>query len=129
MLPRVIFLLAGLAGALGVAMGAAASHGLESSMTAQAIGWVDTASRYLLWHAPILALCGILILRTGSRLFALSAGLHALGLTLFSGMLLVRAFWGIDSLSFLIPIGGSGLILGWVFFALAGLRADFSRKS
>jgi len=47
-------------GLVAVAMGAFAAHGLRSVLDAEALGWVETASRYQMWHA--LALFGVALL-------------------------------------------------------------------
>jgi uncharacterized membrane protein YgdD (TMEM256/DUF423 family) len=42
---------AGVNGLIAVAMGAFAAHGLRAALDPAALGWVETASRYQLWHA------------------------------------------------------------------------------
>lgn len=127
---RFFLVLAGVFGAAGVASGASAAHGLEAVLTVQQIGWVDTASRYLLWHAPVLMLIGIGPLGAVRRsLPMIAGGLISIGLVLFSGGLVIRATMGIDSISFLIPIGGLGLILGWSVVAIWGVSTVFQPRS
>ena len=45
---------AGVNGALGVAMGAWAAHGLQATLPAPAIEWIRTGASYQLWHAAAL---------------------------------------------------------------------------
>jgi uncharacterized membrane protein YgdD (TMEM256/DUF423 family) len=120
-------ILAGLLGAAGVALGAASSHGLEDRLTPEALDWMATASRYMLWHALAIGLCGALAccLTAGRALAALktAAALFTLGILLFCGSLLTLAFGGPRAAGAVAPIGGSALILGWLALAAAGLFA------
>lgn len=108
---------AGLSGAIGAAMGAAAAHLLgEAPGRALLIG---TAQQYQLWHALALGLVALVGWQGGSRTLAFAAWSFLLGTLLFSGGLYLQALAG-RSLGPLLPVGGSLLILGWLLLALAG---------
>lgn len=113
-------ILAGLSGAIGVGMGAAAAHGLSSRLDPDALEWVRTGAEYQLWHSTILA--GIGLFGARSKAFRLSAALLALGILVFSGSLYVMAFTGMRWLGAVTPIGGLALIAGWIVLAWAGWR-------
>lgn len=119
---RYLLTVAGLMGALSVGLGAATAHGLEARMDANAIGWVATASEYMLWHAAVLAACG---LARPSRWAAAAGGFFVLGTMLFSGGLLAMAFFGLHASRAAVPIGGTALILGWLVLAAAGVCGRF----
>src|SRR5262249_55179208 len=118
------WLLAGAAnGFVAVAMGAFAAHGLKAILDPAALAWVETGSRYEL--TPALALRAVaLLLRdaTGaSRRLLQAAGLaFLLGCILFSGSLYLLALTGIMAMAWLTPVGGIGLLIGWVVLAWYG---------
>lgn len=126
---RVFFIAAGLIGALGVGFGAAAAHGLEQRLTPEAIEWVDTASRYMLWHALALFGCALAVpLRPGVML-KVTGILFLLGTVLFSGSLLILAFFETRSVAIAAPIGGFTLILGWLSLIIVGIRKEKTGNS
>jgi len=107
-----------LLGALGVAAGAFGAHGLKERLTAEALGWWDTASRYQLVHALALLATGLLARQRGAPL---PAATHLLlwGTLVFSGTLYALALGGPRWLGAVTPLGGTALIAGWVALALA----------
>lgn len=104
--------LAGLVGAAGVALAAIGAHHSSNPN-------VTTAAHFLLFHAPaLLALCAIA--REPRRLGLLFAGsLIALGVTLFSGDLALRALVRVTPVPMAAPTGGILMILGWLGAAVA----------
>lgn len=116
---RALVALAGLAGASGVGLAAAASH-----MTGG--GSAAIAADFLIVHAAALlalaALAGGGIVHAGTARFA--AFVLAAGLALFAGDLTIRAFHGVALAPFAAPTGGVLLIAGWALVALAGLRGN-----
>ena len=123
--PKLFFVLAGLHGAVAVALGAFAAHGMAVHYAPEAVGWVDTASRYQMIHAAALAAVAAAFGGAGrlrTRLALSAAGwAFALGGVLFPGALYALAFTGIGAFGAVAPIGGVALILGWVALALAGV--------
>ncbi|KMO39911.1 hypothetical protein VQ03_15005 [Methylobacterium tarhaniae] len=111
---RALIALSGLAGALGVALSAAAAHIAGATSLA-------TAAQFLLFHAP--ALLALALLAGSGRahpLPARAAGFAlALGLALFSGDLSVRALAQQPLFPMAAPGGGMVLILGWVLVIVA----------
>jgi len=111
---------AGLLGAAGVALGAAAAH-LAASGDA---GHLQLASGFLIFHA--LALLGVAALtrgpaETGSgRWLKLAGVLFALGAICFSGGLTLNQLVT-QALGPLIPVGGTALILGWLALAVSAV--------
>jgi uncharacterized membrane protein YgdD (TMEM256/DUF423 family) len=116
---RILLFLAGLAGALGVALSAAAAHLGGAGL--------DTAAMFLILHAAVLVGVAALVGRAdgpagiGARV-ALGGGfLMVLGLVLFCGDLAARAFLGDRLFPMAAPIGGTVLIAAWVSIALSAL--------
>lgn len=113
---RLFLALAGLAGAAGVALAAAASHLAPE-------GSLRTAAEFLLFHAPaFLALAALSAGVGGPRRGLLIGGaLLAAGLALFSGDLALRALKGMSLFRNAAPIGGTLMILGWLALGASAL--------
>ncbi|MCA0400200.1 MAG: DUF423 domain-containing protein [Proteobacteria bacterium] len=113
---RALLLAAGLSGAAGVALSAAAAHVTGGATLA-------TAGQFLLFHAPaFLALAALAKADALPRRFIiLGAGLLAVGLVLFAGDLSVRVFFRFPLFPNAAPGGGILLISGWMMIALAGV--------
>jgi uncharacterized membrane protein YgdD (TMEM256/DUF423 family) len=112
-------------GLIAVAMGAFAAHGLKDRLPLEALAWIKTASDYQMWHG--LALLAIAALAKSGRVNGLhrAAGAFLIGVVLFSGSLYLLAFTGWRGFAFVIPIGGTALLLGWALLlwqAIAGTK-------
>lgn len=110
--------LAGVSGAVAVAMGAVAAHAFTGD--AIAAGLVDKASRYQLTHALALLAVAVLAERRPAWLVTAAGGLFVIGSVLFCGSLYALAFHLVAATP-LAPVGGSSFILGWLSLALAGV--------
>jgi uncharacterized membrane protein YgdD (TMEM256/DUF423 family) len=112
-------------GLVAVAMGAFAAHGLRSVLDAEALGWVETASRYQMWHA--LALFGVALLFGRAqpvrdrRLLTAVAWAFLAGTILFAGSLYLLALTGVRAFAWITPFGGLVLLAGWVGLIVVGL--------
>lgn len=107
---------AGIGGAAAVALGAYATHGLGGKQQALA----ETASRYLMYHSLallFLAACA----PVASRSARLAGLLFIAGEVFFAGSLTATALFAAPSTP-LAPVGGSALILGWLFLALSAWK-------
>lgn len=101
-----------LSGAIAVIAGAYGVHGA----TGKAAEWMATGSHYQLVHAA----AGLAVLGLGKGRGA--AGLLLLGAAIFAGTLYAMALGGPHWLGAVTPLGGLGMILGWVWLALVYLR-------
>lgn len=116
---RVWICIAGVSGALAVALGAYGAHGLEGDEVLR--GQFDTANRYHMWHT--LALLGAGLLSPRSVRWSQAAGaLFVLGMVLFSGTLYVATITGNWMFTFLAPWGGAALMAGWLALVGAAFR-------
>lgn len=112
--PFLIPVWAGLAGAAGVALSAAAAHKVDSPALA-------TAATILTLHAA--AAVGIFAVAVRSacpKLWSAAALLMLLAASLFAGEIALHTFTDNASFRFLAPVGGSGMILSWLLVAVAG---------
>ena len=110
---------------LAVLIGAFAAHGLKQSLSPDAIGIIETAVRYQMYHA--LALFIVALVSISGRFLAatlkLAAMAFASGIILFSGSLYLVALTGTGWFGAITPIGGIGFILGWLALLVCALRA------
>lgn len=119
---------AALLGVTGVGMAAYASHGLGFMADPQAReaarATLQLAVQQQMFHALALLGIGILALKgLGSRWLCAAGGLILLGVLLFSGLIYLRTFTGIEALRPLVPWGGTCLMLGWLALGFGGFQA------
>lgn len=107
---RFLVLMAGLSGAAGVTLSAAAAH--------RGGAFTGTAASFLLMHAPVFLAVGLL---AANRVLRSGAIVLLVGLLLFCGDLLARDFIGSRLFPMSAPIGGTLLILGWLAIAASAL--------
>lgn len=107
--PLVLF--AALSGALAVAAGAFGAHGAEG----KAAEWLRTGGQYQLIHA-VAALVAAQLGARGAGWVMLGGG------ALFAGTLYLMALGLPRWLGAITPIGGTLLIAGWLWLAVAALR-------
>ncbi|PIW27744.1 MAG: DUF423 domain-containing protein [Rhodospirillales bacterium CG15_BIG_FIL_POST_REV_8_21_14_020_66_15] len=120
---RVWIVLAGISGALAVALGAWGAHGLEGDAVLK--GQFNAANRYHFWHSLALVGAALLADRSGAaarRWATASAALFALGLLLFSGSLYAATALGFWGITFLAPWGGFAFMTGWLALSVAAFR-------
>lgn len=117
-LPRLLIVLAGLFGAAGVALAAAAAHVPDATR-------LGPASSMLLFHASAV-LAATLLAERGlvHRIPGLAAifGL-VVGTALFAGDLTLRQFAGHGLFPMAAPTGGTLLIGSWLLLGIAGALA------
>lgn len=121
---RTFLVLAGLSGAMAVAAGAYASHGLPAMVEPRLVEMFDKAARYQLVHAVALLCLAILSTFKFFRLWSVIAGLlFVAGMLLFSGSLYVRVLTNNPVWGMVTPFGGFALIVGWIALVVAGWAA------
>ncbi|MFT4621554.1 MAG: uncharacterized membrane protein YgdD (TMEM256/DUF423 family) [Myxococcota bacterium] len=107
--------IAGVVGALGVALGAFGAHGLKGVVTDPHLLEVwETAARYHLIHA--VALLGV---AAHPARPALAGWLMVAGIVVFSGSLYTMTLTGQRWLGAITPIGGLCFIAGWLALGFA----------
>ena len=118
-------IVAALSGALAIAIGAFAAHGLDLSTEAgrKAREWLQTGSQYEMIHA--LAIVAVVALARSAALnlpWAFVAQcLFLAGSVLFPGALYALAFGGPRWFGAVAPLGGAAFILGWLSLGVAAL--------
>lgn len=113
-----LLVLAGLMGASGVGLAAAAAHGTSAA-------GLDSAAHLLLFHAvAVLAAASLIRQELLWRPLALVAmACFVAGGALFAGDVSMRAFAGQRLFPMAAPTGGTLLILGWLVLSVAAVVA------
>jgi len=101
---------------VGVGLGAFGAHGLKGVATEQGLAWWETAARYQLFHAVALVLLGLLQQQRPGG--GASGWCFLLGSAVFSGTLYAMALGAPRFLGAVTPLGGLGMMLGWLLLAL-----------
>jgi uncharacterized membrane protein YgdD (TMEM256/DUF423 family) len=112
--------IAGVNGALAVAAGAFAAHGLESRLDQHAHEIFETGARYQMYHALAIGLAALAMRGTGAELARYAAALFLAGIVLFSGSLYLLALSHWRPAAFVTPVGGLFFLAGWIALAWAG---------
>jgi uncharacterized membrane protein YgdD (TMEM256/DUF423 family) len=120
---RIWLVIAALNGALAVAFGAFAAHGLSQQLDAHALSIFETGARYHMYHALAMGLAALAIQGGATRIATWSAAFFLAGIGLFSGSLYGLAMTGEHTLVFVTPVGGVSFLVGWVLLALAAWRS------
>jgi len=121
---RIWFVSGGLAGAIGVILGAFAAHGLKGSLPESSLAQFETGARYQLVHALALLAAAWASERWPGPLASASGAAFLAGMVLFSGSLYLLALSGARSLGAVTPVGGVCFIAGWLLLAAAAVRGD-----
>lgn len=108
---------------LAVLAGALGSHALKSHLSnLGGLSNFDLATTYMFYHGLALILIGFARDRYAGSPFQLPGWLFVTGTIFFQGNLYLISLTNIRFLSFLTPIGGILLLLGWLSIAFFALR-------
>jgi len=120
---RLSVVMAGLNGAMAVALGAFAAHGMTGSDMDYARSLVEKGAHYQLIHAVALAaIAGLVHHVPDEKFLRYAAYAMLIGILFFCGSLYAIAFSSISAFGAVAPIGGFAFIGGWLLLAAAGYR-------
>jgi uncharacterized membrane protein YgdD (TMEM256/DUF423 family) len=114
---RLLYLCAAVTGALGVALGAFAGHGLKARLAPDMLAVFETGVRYQMYHVFALLAAAWGFARWQHRAFAWGGGCFVAGIAIFSGSLYLLALTGTRSFGMLTPVGGLAFLAGWLCLA------------
>ncbi len=114
--------IAGALMALATILGAFGAHALKAHLSQDRLQVYETAVRYHFIHALGLLAIGVLMRSMDASLLRWSAALVLTGIILFSGSLYLLTFGAPRFIGIVTPVGGLGMIAGWVLFATAIIR-------
>ena len=116
------FVIAGVNGALAVAGGAFAAHGLQDRLDAHALSVFETGARYHMYHALAMGLAALAIRGPAATSAQYAAVFFLIGILLFSGSLYLLALSGVRGIAIVTPFGGVAFLIGWALLAYAGAK-------
>jgi uncharacterized membrane protein YgdD (TMEM256/DUF423 family) len=122
-LDRLLYICAGVAGFVGVALGAFAAHGLKTRLAPDMLVAFDTAVRYQMYHVFAIVAAAWAWARWQRRAFAVAGWLFAAGIVIFSGSLYALALSGSRWLGVVTPFGGLAFLAGWLCLIVGTIRA------
>jgi uncharacterized membrane protein YgdD (TMEM256/DUF423 family) len=120
---RLFFALGCVFGALGVAIGAFAAHGLRSTLSAQDLATFEVGVRYHMYHAFALLAAGWAVDKWGAATASAAGWAFVVGIALFSGSLYMLVLTGPRWLGAITPIGGVAFLVGWALLAWTAFRS------
>lgn len=115
---RLWIIVGGLAGFLGVALGAYADHGVKD---AHAMKILETASQYSVLHGLALLAVAALGRTRPSVILALSGLAFTGGIVLFTGGIVSTALTVDQMFRPITPYGGIAYMAGWLLLAVYGM--------
>ncbi|MCB1139884.1 MAG: DUF423 domain-containing protein [Leptospiraceae bacterium] len=113
---RILMALGAVLAGLSVAAGAFGAHALRDALSERYLTVYETASRYMMYHALAILICGLSTYAGGPDLRK-PAWLFAAGILFFSGSLYVLVATGIGVFGAITPIGGVLFLVGWTWSA------------
>ena len=119
---RLFFALGCLSGFVGVALGAFGAHALKGRLDAELLATFEVGVRYQMFHALALLAVGWACTRWPGALVTASGWLFVAGSVIFCGSLYALSLTGLRWLGAITPLGGLGLLAGWLCLAWAVLR-------
>ena len=114
---KICLLVASLALAAAVALGAFGAHAMKSRLGADMLAVYQTAVQYHFWHALGLFALALLMLQWDAPALNLAGWLLLAGLILFCGSLYLLALTGARWLGAIAPIGGVASNAAWLVVA------------
>lgn len=112
--------LAAILGALSVALGAFAAHGLKKLVPEEAINIFETGVRYQFYHVFALAIVAMLFREFDNKWMLWAGYLFIVGIILFSGSLYFLTYVkatdrsSLNWVGAITPLGGLAFIAGWM---------------
>ena len=119
---RTFLLVGGIAGFVGVALGAFGAHGLRTRLSAEMLAVFETGVRYQMYHALAILVVALAAARLDGWLIRAAGWLFTTGIVLFSGSLYVLALSGVTWLGAVTPLGGLAFLAAWGCLVIAALR-------
>ncbi|MFT3936090.1 MAG: DUF423 domain-containing protein [Chitinophagaceae bacterium] len=119
---------ASLIGALSVALGAFAAHGLRQIVPPETVAIFETGVRYQFYHCFALLAVAILYEKYPGSLLQWAGNCFQIGIILFSGSLYILTAMkasdavGVSKIGILTPFGGLFFIAGWILMVIAFIK-------
>ena len=125
---KTFLVIAALLGALSVALGAFAAHGLKKVVPPETVATFETGVRYQFYHTFALLFIGLLMERMQSQWLTWAGYAFIIGIILFSGSLYLltalkaTSTVGLKGIGIITPFGGLFFIAGWLLMLTAIIK-------
>jgi uncharacterized membrane protein YgdD (TMEM256/DUF423 family) len=113
-------IIGGIAGFLGVALGAFGAHVLEPKLSPEMIDIYNKGILYHLIHSVVI----LSIALTGKDRFYKCALFFTIGIVLFSFSLYLYSTTQIITFALITPLGGISFLIGWLLILIEGFRLN-----
>ena len=115
---KVLIILAGFFGFVGVALGAFGAHRLSDILSPEMLEVYKTGVLYHLIHSVAV----LAIAFSGKEKFSKGAYVMIVGIVLFSGSLYIYAQSAVKFFAMITPVGGICFLIGWLLIVVEGIR-------
>lgn len=125
---KTFLIIASVLGALSVALGAFAAHGLKKIVPADTVATFETGVRYQFYHTFALLVLGLLLQRMQGQSLVWAGWCFIIGIILFSGSLYVLTALkatetvGLNGIGIITPFGGLFFIAGWLLMLFGVIK-------
>lgn len=125
---KTFLVIATLLGALSVALGAFAAHGLKKVVPPETVATFETGVRYQFYHTFALLFIGLMLERMQSQWLTWAGYAFITGIILFSGSLYLLTVLkatstvGLKGVGIITPFGGLFFIAGWLLMLAAIIK-------
>lgn len=123
---------AAILGALSVALGAFAAHGLKKLVPEEAINIFETGVRYQFYHVFALAIVAMLFREFDNKWMLWAGYLFIVGIILFSGSLYFLTYVkatdrsSLNWVGAITPLGGLAFIAGWMCIFISVYKSQLA---
>ena len=122
---KIWIVIGGIAGFLGVALGAFGAHVLEPKLSSDMVSIYNKGILYHLIHSVVI----LSIALTGKEKFYKCALFFTLGILLFSFSLYLYATTQILTFALITPLGGVSFLIGWLMVFIEGFKLENKEKN
>ncbi len=116
-LPRALFVIGAVSGALAVAAGAFGAHALADAVSPERLATFRTGASYHLVHALATCLAALVAAHVPGRAVRAGGWLFVAGTVVFAGSLYALVLLDLPVLGAVTPLGGAAFIAGWLALA------------
>ena len=116
-LPRALFAVGAVSGALAVAAGAFGAHALADAVSPERLATFRTGASYHLVHALATCTAALVATLVPGRAVRTAGWLFVAGTVLFAGSLYALVLLDLPVLGAVTPLGGVAFIAGWLALA------------
>ena len=116
-------------GLTAVGLGAFGAHYLKTIFDSTQLEIYNTAVRYQMYHALILCVIGLFLVKYSNKLLLYASYFFIIGVILFSFSLYLYLLLNIELIAIITPIGGVSLLIGWLLLLYFAINIQKNKES